>query len=478
MLVRAFVQQRGSITLLIAGGILPLLIFVLTLGLDLSRYYSASEQFQVYADEATSYASRFLPYTADAQAAAKAYLERYGLDHQNAAVKVDSDTVAISINSPIQLSFAAFFGIEAQIPLAVYSRARDLPFDSVVLLDAASYLGPNVLGNSAWGDDFEWPASTFFERELALYEGTQRLDSRVLTQQCFNAAFSALKTSAIQSYEYLAAFGKNAVGIGVYPGNGNYIDIIRNVAFRQTRVTGPGEVDFNFYTSYHNRNVFCAAAAERESYSERYRFPETNLAFGKSADGYFGPLVLGAGHIENYSINPEQLPYLKASQVLWSQAVRETQIANFSEVLRELRSQLFGLSTNSVRGGLVNSAIKSALIFAGDVPWVAGQRFPDGLTLSAIQNQLLAIRDDILNFNSEASFKLSYILFAHPGNQSLDLISRVEQLNSFFAAIQQSATNAGKRFQLEVVFLDDAETLLREGVGNQLLSRRRAMLSR
>ena len=82
MFKRLFKNQRGSTTLFIAGGILPLLIFLFSFCLDFSRYYAASEQSQIIVDEAASYASRFLPYQAESAAAAPDQVTRTGAEFE------------------------------------------------------------------------------------------------------------------------------------------------------------------------------------------------------------------------------------------------------------------------------------------------------------------------------------------------------------------------------------------------------------
>ena len=86
-------KQIGATTLFVATTVIPMLIFLLSISLDLTRYYAESEKWQSVLDEGAVYAHRFLPFQADSTAAAQAFLGRYGLATQTVEITVDGDSV-------------------------------------------------------------------------------------------------------------------------------------------------------------------------------------------------------------------------------------------------------------------------------------------------------------------------------------------------------------------------------------------------
>ncbi|MBX7144285.1 MAG: hypothetical protein K1X79_07520 [Oligoflexia bacterium] len=463
-------QECGSMTLFFAAAILPLLFLVFSLSLDAGRYYTALEKWQKVLDEAVTYGDHFLPYQEQAETATRSYLAQFGAS--SAQVTVGADEVSALINLPVKLSFPQYFGMDLSIPLSTYSRARSTPFDSFVALDVSSYMGPSVFASTAWGDPAQWPPASFFEYEQPIVDISGVLNPLLVTQQCFNPVLSRYKESAQRAYEFLSHFSKNAVGVGVYPGYGTYIDVVRATESPDSRPVGGGEVDFDLYAGVHNRNVLCAAAAEREQAHAPYRFPTYNSALEPNSSGNSGVLILPASDPSQYQVNAAYLPALRAREVIWSQAVREGTLPETHEILRELRSQVVGAYFQGNRGGLSGNAVKSMFIFAGDVPWSLGARFPDAASSPLLQAQLAALRQDISDSGNALRISLTYVLSRHLGNDSPDLDARVDALKQLFSS------ESNQNLRLDVVNVSNFDDIERGVLAPVIMRQRTSVLAR
>lgn len=477
-LANAAGNDRGSIVLLIAGLVLPLLFLLFSVSLDASRYFTETQKSQKLLDEAAIYSYRFLPFRAEAQAAAEAFLGRYSGMLPHTSIVVNGDSVSLLYSRASILSFPRFFGIEAAVPVTAYARVRGSPFDSIIMLDTSTYLGPAIPDGSPWDDALEWPASTFFENDFPLYKGGQALDPRLVTQQCFNSALLHMKRAAITAAEYLGHFDHNATGIGIFPGAGLPVTLLRDVASPFTRKIGPGEVDFEYYSASYNRNELCLAAAEHELISSKYQIPELNTKYGTPPAGSPMNITLPDPSQNTWVLNPQFYPYLEFRHSIWSLARKDIQIGNISDVLREVRARLLGAPYLEERGGLAPHAVKTAYIFAGDVPREDTHRFPEPGALDATIEQLTHIRNDVESSGGAISLKLIFVLFRHPGNDSSDLVSRVEALISLFAQQQLIGGFRDPGLEYQVVFTNSGEELIQNILGPLLSSRRTAVLSR
>lgn len=479
MKLRRVANNLGATTLFVAAVVLPMLFFVFSLSLDISRYYTANEKLQKVLDEAVTYGQRFLPYQEEARRVTEAFLDSHGIRATDAQVQVDGDRVAVILSTPLQLTFPRYFGLDAAVPLTAYSRSRGAPVDAFIALDASTYLAPPVLGGNIWGDPLQWPAASFFGLEQTVYDGTTALDASVVTQQCFNSAFSGLKLASLQAYEYLAGFSKNAVGVAVYPGYGNYLDLLRDVVSADERAVGAGEVDFSFYTDIHNRNVLCAAAAEREQVHRDYKFPAANTRLDPNpSSNPAGTFVFPGPDATSNLINAAYLPGLRARESLWAQSVREGAYGDVAEALREARARTIGSTYTGDRGGLDAYASKIIFIFAGDIAWAAGARFPDGASKAALTQQFDAIKQDIAFSGAALNVRIFYVVFRHPGNDTPDFDSRMTEFSLFLAQEAQIGGVTSPQLQIDLVQVADADALTRVALGPLLMSGRTAVLSR
>ena len=468
----------GFMSLFIAAFVIPFLFFLFSFSLDLSKYYAESQQVQKIADDAALYAYRFLPYSEKAAAAARNFLGAHGILSENAAITADGYSVSIALNAFSRLNFARFFGMEAQIPMTAYARAWGSPLDVFIAIDRSTLLAPDIPQGIPWGDSAEWPAAEFFEQEGAPLYGL--LDPRILTQRCFNPAFSAVKGSAIRVYDYFSVFPHNAIGVGFYPGTLSAMDLARPVLPGGVVADGMGEADFGVYQSTaYSRHEWCAAVAQNEIGHLDYRLPEYSPLLQRQWDpenGRPGSMI----NPVDWSFNIEYQPYLQAREVIWSRTAEEGSARagpSISGVLREALGQLFGAALVPARRALAGRSRKTAIILAADVPWQNLRRYPHEEVKAALREELGRAREQIGQW--ETNIRILYVLFRHPGNGSPDLDSRVEDLQNFLHS--QSYDDEGNnpsRMEIELVFAPGPRDLEQQIPALILLERKSAMLAR
>ncbi len=471
-------ERCGSFTVLMAALVLPLMFFLFSLSLDLSMYHSESQKAQKAADDAALFAYRFLPFAIEAENAARAYLERFEGFSQKAQVTADNHSLSISVKSSVSLHFANLFGVDLQIPLEAFSSVWSSPIDSLLLLDSSSYSSPRPLVAGAWGDQAGWPAAYFFSAlKLFYFAGTQ-VDSRVISQQCFNPLLSALKLAAIKTYDYLAASKLNALGVGFYPGNIGPLDLSREVQIAGERSSGAGEADFiSINSSDFAADEYCAAAAELEVDHLAYKLPSHSSAISAN----FSPLPGLEPMIDQaaWTFNPQYQPYLQARQVIWSRAAQQNETANFPAVLDRARSLLFGASIQSNRRALRDKPRKSLFIFSADVPYSNGDRFSgfSGPVKLALDNSFAALRADLASLGQQ-SFSIYYLIMRHE-NEQANLDYLIPELSSYFAT-QELDQNGNKLayLSLKVIQAANAEDLSNLVVSSLLLDKRSAVVAR
>lgn len=468
--------EQGSTLFFVAAVLLPLIFFLFSLSIDVAKYYQEQRRVQKILDDTAMYAHRFLPYTEAAAAAAEAFLEQYPAYSEQVSVSAESDQIVLHHEGESRLMFARYFGINKGIPLAVYSRTQGTPFDTVIMIDTSAYLAPEVLSEAAWGDEALWPEASFFVNDFPTqYKNINGLltplNLRVLTQQCFNPAFSAIKLASIRTYQYLASFKLNSVGVSYFPGITEQPGVLRPVSPPPV-ANAPLDITFPVYGGQYMRSDYCAAAAERELQHSAYRFPElaTNMS------GLWQPPAgapLSMVKQDSWRYDEVYNPFLTLHQAIWSLSAKDN-LQHRQEVvalLSNMKVQLVGALSNEERKGLVNRPMKTGIIFAGDVPWHNDERFPSGDSIDTLEQEFEALR--VAAQEHELRFNLVYVLFPHPGNQG-NLVSRVNSLKTLFA--QQS--DPGMGLELRVLFTNSAEAMYEDLVSLLALNKRKAGLAR
>ena len=468
-------NQAGSVAFFVAAIVIPTIFFVFTLSVDLSRYYHENQRSQAVLDEAAMYAYRFLPYREAASDAALAYLSYHQEIGPHTEVLVTQDTISLALSRITPLTFARLFGIEAGIPITAFSRVRGTPFDTLILMDRGSYLSPDPVYGTIWGEAGDWPAAYFFEHEHPIVLGAQTLDPKLLTQQCFNPAFSALKHSAIKLYENLVSFNLNAVALGFFPGNAAPVDMVRELRPGRYRAGQEGEADFFGHRGVFSGPELCAAAAEREPVQSHYSFPSSNIAL-EGAEGFFpgGPInMIQPG---SWAFDPDYQSFLRAREVIWSRSTHEAATSYTSQIFETIGSNLIGAPQVAERGGLMNKSVKNAVIYAGDLPRAGLLRFPAGAVQSQLSEAISALKSDLLQFNE--TLKIYYVLLAQPEVTNGDLALEASALRDFFK--QQELINGVKdeRFGIELLFSSSPSGITADLVSALILDKKTTVVAR
>ena len=412
--------ESGAAMIFVATIILPLFIFLLGITLDVNRYYAESRNAQTVLDQAALYGYRYLPFTEAASTAAVNYLGQYQDIQAQTEVTVTADSISLRFTRNFRTLFSRYFGINLEVPIALYSRSTGAGIDSLILMDTASYLGPGIPNGPAWADQ---PVSSFFDSEFPIYhdlEGTglpQLLDPLIATQQCFNPAFSALKIATIRSYEFLSTFSRNKVGLGFFPAPGGYVDFARAVTPPVASGTS-SDIAFLPYTGSLVSTHLCGAAAQRELHHDGYQLPESVAGMGGLWQPQSGAPVDMISPL-NWQFDPEYANYLQAKETIWSRVVRANPLntPNMAALTQSIGASLFSVAPDSN-----TRSLKSVILFAGDLPYIDGVRLVNGAgstnptVYSALQAELTNLGS--LAVDNELHARLYYVLFPHEGNQA------------------------------------------------------------
>jgi len=438
--------ESGAAMIFVATIILPLFIFLLGITLDVSRYYSESRQAQTVLDQAALYGYRYLPFTDAAQTAVMNYLNQYQDMSAGTSITTTPDTISLSFSRNFNTLFTKYFGIDVEVPIALFSQSTGAGIDALILMDTAAYLGPDI----TFPFDAPWdsqPVSTFFQNEFPIYHDLgetgepELLDPLLATQQCFNPAFSALKIATIRTYEYISTFSRNRVGLGFYPGLGGFIDFARPVA-PSASDGEPSDVHFLPYYGSLVSTHLCAAAAERELFHSGYQMPESVSGMTGLWQPQAGAPVNMISPL-NWQFDPDYSAYLQAKETIWSR-VRRANPQNSPDMIALLQST--GSALMSTAPNSNTRSLKSIIIFAGDLPYVAGSRLVDS---SGIQNpaaaaaiqQELGILAELAEQNGILA-KLYYVIFPHQGNQD-GFNQGITTLSSLFEQIPTDTDQDG-----------------------------------
>lgn len=453
--------ERGITTILFAFMVLPILYFLFTLGLDLRVYSTESAYHQQVLDEATLGATRHLPRVEAARASVATYLAERGI--AGATITATTSEVAVTLSAAVELSFPRLLGVNAGVPYGVYSRARVNPVDAFVAVDLGAYLAPDVVNGEVWGESGTWGAASYFESFPRQPEPP--LDPRRLTAQCFNPALSAVKRSAVRAFDYLAAFQTNRVGLGIYPGNGYHLEVLRPL----TPQPHPGG-DFARYVNRYVRSEDCWRAAVAETWLEGYRFPGSGLSGGSPPDQ--ATLLTPAGGFDAAAAGS-----VRAVDAVWGSVVRSPHLtsagtADFGEVLAGLYSQIFGAPLDQSRGGLALNPRRVGIIFAGDVPREGGERFPAPSVVTALDEWLGRFGATALE--RRAHVRIYLVTFRHPGVAGLPTVSA--DLRTY-AASRVVESEAGS-FRFDSFEVEDGEEALEALVNYVVLDRQGGYLAR
>jgi hypothetical protein len=496
-------RESGTFLLFFVAGLLPMLIFILSLSVDFSIYFRYQQKLQEVADQATLLAWRYLPYQKQAQLAARRFISSKGLDSSINYIGLASavatsekfnDEFEVRLSKDIPLSFISYLLPESVLSVKTVSKARATPRDIFIAFDRSLYMAAENPESSVVDQEY----SVFF-RDIVPFEPyinsengkvVREAPTAFMTQLCFNRQFSATKRTAIQLYEYFSAAGRNGVAIGTFPGislEGMYIirpmlraglDVIPTIA-------NSGEAlplqlsqfadrqDYYFHQSARlGASSWCAAAAANETSSSMqtpnlYDFLDPN-EFQK----IWKPKSLRPRQdIVSYTpadirFNPDYQSNLTVKEVAWAAVVKNSTPETSALIQIMLANLLQGPEAeqsagSALRSGLQGTTTKTAIILAGDVPYSQGQRFTKAGDLVAMQiSTSFDVLSGILKDNPNLSFKILYILLddSQRPNPLHETRERVSELRNVFEEINRDSDFAS-RLQLELIYLTDPNDL-------------------
>lgn len=467
--------QSGSAMFFVAAFVLPLLAFLISLALDITVYFADQRKTQIVLDEAALYSYHFLPYPAEARSAAENYLKRFGGIAEGLVIDVGRDAIALTVRRNNSFTFAQLFSallghdIKLNLPLAVQSIVRGRPVDAFIAVDTSRYLSPDVHFGTAWGEIGTWPAATFFEKFHPISFDGELLQPRLLTQQCFNPAISAVKRAAIYAYDYLTSFGLNGVGLGFYPGSGVVIDLARPVGPLSLTDAQADRANFPLYQHPLASSEYCAAAAELETACPQYQFVGRSVRLPQErVDRTNQPANLVEPGL--WRLNPDYLPYLRTEQVVWSRAVHQDQEGDFGLLLGELWTQLVGADYQPQRSSLASTPRRLAIVISGDLPQTSGYRFPTAQGRALLATALTRL--SLMLTEQKRDLTIWFVLVKHSGYPGPDCDSEFLQFKAFLEEIEEIAPD--QPLTIEPFGCIDPEMLLT--VLADLLVRQRAGL--
>ncbi|MCB0333480.1 MAG: Tad domain-containing protein, partial [Bdellovibrionales bacterium] len=376
-MTKRFLNDVGATTLFFIFVLVPIFFFLAGISLDVTLYYSQKRRAQRALDEAAMFALKYLPYQEAAAQSISAFLERYPEISDHVQIDVTADTVNLQLLAPAQLIFPAYFGYTGEIPFAALSRAQSMPLDAILMYDASSYLAPDLPLGAPWGDVVDWPAADLFSFDLTVLQdedgdgSPSPIDSRLLTQQCFNGAFSAIKRAVISTHSFLSAFDLNAVGVGSFPGNVPFVSIHHPV-LPQAEDGELGQTELHPFSSQYMKTDYCLAAAKREVNTLKYQMPLANSGLTNLWTPPTGAPF--AYDPENFLFNQDYEPYMPLSEAVWSTTTRQGETGNLQDIFTNIRTTLMTVGPIERRGGLVHKARKAAVVIFGDMPYQDGER--------------------------------------------------------------------------------------------------------
>lgn len=464
--------KSGSGALFFAFLILPILLFGFTIATDLKRYSGFSAEDSRVVDEAALYGSRFLPFTAKAEAVAKQVALSYGERYKAISAKATLDTISVELVTNTPLYFSRLFGQDLGLPRKLFAIAKSAPFDVMIAFDRSSYLAPSLAGTS-WNNQ----SSFFIKNNLTAIQNLTGIaaDEKVITEQCFSQPFMELKQTTITLYEYFGSSELNRVAVQSFPGGGLTTGIIKKSAIIGSNVKFPETNFFEFHPIFNNvdevpsetkiPNSICAAAAYKylTSPDEIYLTPRPHSILRQNdPDSSINNVqVINTG---NYSYNISYNPYLTAREVIWSKAVHQSEIADTGIALQSTIHDVVAQNSLSVRGGLKNDTTKVLFYLAGDVPWVQGNRCGDSAG-TLCEDNLRIILNNIKKELADSGIDqmlVYYLVSGHPGNNlnSINGQSRVSNVKNFFKTENSKDSKIKVNFIYGDSLLQELDTII------------------
>ncbi|MCB0352162.1 MAG: hypothetical protein KDD64_01520 [Bdellovibrionales bacterium] len=484
---RRIQRECGSTMIFVAAVVVPVLFFLFSLSLDIARYYAFSRGVQGVLDKAVGYGAHYLPYTEAAEAAVGAFLSEHDRAVRDGVTTVVTpERIALRFESTISLPFAQYFGIGSAVPVFAYAESQSSPNDYLVLLDSSSYLSPSMPLGSIWsGSD---GVADLFSSNVTLYHDAdgdgipEQINRELVTQQCFNRAFSALKLSAIRTYEFLAASRENAVSVAVYPGIGTFANEVTPLT-PEPALEDESDAQWIVYEGGYVSNDLCAAAAEREISHDAYKFPSLRNSLSVWRPDHNRPAFITHPDGNNdYIYEPEMNGYLTTRESLWSQVAKGNSgnRPSIRYLLDHVATKLVAAPAVASRGNLATTANKIAVILAGDLPWEGNQRLVvDGAINDAVRSAVLQSLVQLRTYADtyKIPLRVYYGIFPHEGNSN-SYAEGVALLKQVFHEAESQGDSLATGVSFRVLDTATPEAFLETVTAVLARDRRNAMVSR
>lgn len=455
-------SQSGSAIVFLAAILLPLLFFLFGITIDVARYYSETRTVQNVLDEASLFGNRYLPFSQAAESAVTSYLHSYREVAPFTAVEVDNRSITLRYVRPFELFFPQIFGINLEIPVSAFARSNTSPLDVLIAMDTSSYLGPTLPTGEPWDND---DAAQFFELYPILFapdEGgpPQPINPQLLSEQCFGRALAAIKRTTITTFEYLSSIQLHSIGLALFPGDFTPLELVR-APIAPLRSGDPSDIPFLAHAGSFVSNDLCAAAAQQEPYLEPVKFPVSNPALGglwTPPDGAPARLIEPPA----WHFNPEYGPFLRASQLIWSQVRRdnEANAPNTPQVILQAGAAVLSAENRPSRGAISDAVTKIIIVIAGDMPWSNGLRLvsQSGELNSQVTSSLGASLTELQELSDEQSvrIRLLYVVLRQPGSEHFFDIGATA-LTSIFQ--QTSETTDHSEFTASLISANNTDEL-------------------
>ncbi len=463
---------RGAMTLFIAAIIIPLLFLFCTFTLDMERYFRDSSRAQHALDQAAMYAYRLLPDIERAQKGAELYLRVNAPSIADyAKVVVTAEGLTLSVDAVSNVSFGSFFGQASSdqgnaslfgLPLRLRTEIRGTPLDALIVMDTSAYLAPALQGAAPWGDA-SWSAATLFagnNPQVSVRDAAQHpINGAILTQQCFNPPFAAIKRVTIGISETLAASKQNAVGLGFFPGAGFGVDIAREVLPK----SGSAVLDAVWVPTAQAQgrvaNDYCLAAVQYANTNSHYFVPAYDPSH--PLDGWTAAAVENDWVVPGVWIYNAAYSALKARELIWAQAVRpDSWNSNIDDVVEEMVQRLAVAPALASRGALRGRTTGVGVLVAGDLPHRNGKRFPDAEVSAALRTAVAKLRQLLASENARPGLKvrLYYMLLSEYEGLSKVSQGRIDELNTFLKSL------GDERLEIKLVAAPSVDVLSRKGI--------------
>lgn len=421
MKASANLKQEHGATLLLVAGLLPLLALLIGLSIELNEFYLDRKYTQTTIDAAVRIAARKLPYSKITEQTARDFLKAHlqPAPGQQISVNADGSSVAINVTRPAFFSLTSLYNTADTPAVITYtssSRAVLNPRNIVIFVDNSAYMSPalDLKHEQGWGGPRYWPAAQIFRNLNRPELHGQQVSARIMTQQCFNPSFSALKEAAIRFYDFQSAGDMNQVGVFMGP------DPVNSRVF-QVRPLGAAAPDstgnFPYYRTAFAKDEWCLAASESSAAYYGYTLPTLS-------DGISSPL-LNRSRIDSddYSLLPASSSSVTVREIIWSKAATraapgsaqiQPAIINIADVLKRTGGELLGAPMTFSRGVASTDTSATAVLFLGDLPHQNSSRFPASETRDAISRELVELNRLATQLNRHLRFY--FVITKHFGN--------------------------------------------------------------